>query len=182
MKAHRHFLWLAAMVVTAIAGAAAAPAPKGPTPPPLSPRFLQVRERIDALLLKRSTPPEAPDPINNPFRVGSALPVAPIVRGVSDGGGVPSVRSSEARGQALAILDQLIPTLKIGGKMGMGTKASVGGQVKLVSINGRLYKKGDVIPAQWQNQPVYLRVREVTDDSVTLALDEATRTVKMPKL
>jgi hypothetical protein len=52
-----------------------------------------------------------------------------------------------------------------------------GGKQQLV-VNSRPYKEGDIIPTQVQGQPVYLRVRAISRNSITLALNDTEMTLK----
>ena len=45
-------------------------------------------------------------------------------------------------------------------------------------INAKPYKENDVIQSQVQGESVYLRIRQITRDSVTLLLNEAETTLK----
>lgn len=162
---------LLAGVVLRAAEAPPAPATPEPAKPPanlpLSPRFKQVRERIDALFHLRNDAPPAPDPRGNPFRPagpslapppGAVTPSAPI-----------ALETAPAGDQALLLA--AVGTLKITGGVERGGDS-------LIGINAKLYKKGDVVQAVVQGQPVYLRVREVSGRTATLVLNDAETTVK----
>jgi hypothetical protein len=158
----------AATGTTATAPTAAAVAAKAAVVVPLSPRFQQVRTRVDALFQYRNAKPAPIDPSHNPFRpagvfiptivVGdtrNAAPVTPEVQQVTD----------------LALLQQTVATLKIGGRF------EVGGR-DLRMINSRLYKENDVVQVPGQaGQTVYLRVKAVTPKSLTLSLNQAEMTI-----
>lgn len=151
-------LWLGPLL------AAAEPAAKAPTRAgtPVPPRFKQVRDRIDALFRHRNEPPPPLGPETNPFRLpGSTLP-ASTPRGES--------AAAETRGPELITLQQAAATLRISGTF------ELNGQAHLV-INARPYKAGDVIPAPVGGETVYLRVRDISRRSVTLALNEAELTL-----
>ena len=133
---------------------------------PQSPRFNQVRARIDALYQHRNEPPPPPNPRANPFRT----PGAPL----------PAVTTEPAKGEPLpppepasdlAILEKGASTLKISGIF------EIAGKSHLV-INARPYKEGDAVPAQVNGETVYLRVRTIARRSVTLALNSAEMTLK----
>jgi hypothetical protein len=135
---------------------------KGPVVPPLTPRFLQIRDHIDALFHYRNEPPPPPDPRSNPFRAaGSTLPVIG-----ENGAPVPESVISD-----LTLLQQAVAPLKVSGTVEKDN------QLQLV-INARPYKKNDVVQSQVQGQTVYLRVRELTHHTVTLALNETELTLK----
>ncbi|MSU66364.1 MAG: hypothetical protein EXS38_09750 [Opitutus sp.] len=61
----------------------AAGAAKAPTSPPLSPRFKQVRDRIDALFQRRNDTPPPPDARMNPFRAPRVVVDVPAPPGVA---------------------------------------------------------------------------------------------------
>lgn len=142
---------------------AVVPAGKTPPPPPLSPRFVQVRERIDALFRNRITTPPPIDARQNPFR-----PAGVFVPTVATPDGRTAPVEQPATDQVL--LQEAMTTLKIGGVFEIK-----GRQHR--TVNGRPYKEGDVIPAQAQGQPVYLKVKSLTPKAMTLALREAETTV-----
>jgi hypothetical protein len=173
MNARRYLSLLVAFALGATAAGAAEPAPpaaKAPRPatPPLSPRFIQVRERIDALFQHRNAAPGVPDPRTNPFRAAGSAPVATPAVATTAAAREPAADPPPAD---LALLQQAVAVLKVNGTF------EVGDQFHLV-LNARLYKNGDVIQVQVQGQPVYLRVREITRHSVTLAFNETEITLK----
>jgi hypothetical protein len=149
----------AAPVLAPAAGAA-----KAPPPPPLSPRFIQVRNRIDALYRHRTSSPAPLDPRQNPFRPAGVF-VAPVV--APDGRTIvaPIEQSTDE-----TLLRDAVALLKVGGVFEVGKK-----QHRVV--NGRPYKEGDVIPAQLPGQTVYLRIKALSAKSMTLGLKEAETTI-----
>jgi hypothetical protein len=161
MKRTKLFLLVSGSVWAAVGVfAATAPAPKPPAPPPLSPRFIQVRERINALFQHRNESPPPPDLRANPFRPAGA-PVAP-----GDGARPTAVASND-----LSLLQQAIATLKVGGTGERDDQP-------FVVVNNRTYKKNDVIPARAEGEMVYLRVGEITRHSLTVSLNETELTLK----
>jgi len=168
--------FIALLVVPAVAAAlpaaaasappAPAPAPKQSVASPLAPRFKQVRERIDALFLHRNAPPAPPDPKHNPFRTPGARPVAPVAEGVAASNAAPPPQADN-----LGQLQQAVATLKVSGVF------EKGGRSHLV-INARPYQQGDVVQTLVQGEKVYLRVKDISKRSVTLALHDAELTLK----
>jgi hypothetical protein len=147
--------------------------PKGSVaPPPLPPRFRQVRGHMGALFDTRNAAPPAPtDPRANPFRPAGAVPNAPLV--VADGTTVDPV----AINIDLTTLQQAVATLKVRGVVQRGTLL----QLVITSAPGKegTYKEGDIINVLLPpGDPVHLRVRQVSRYSVTLALNDAEMTLK----
>ena len=164
---------LAAAAAKAPAPAAANPAdavPAAAKPPvvPLSPRFLQVRHRIDTLFGHRSATPPPLDPRHNPFRPAGAFVEAPTDART---GGTTGPVVAENPSNDLTLLQQSVATLRMGGVV------EKDGKLHLV-VNSRLFKEGDVIQTQVQGQAVYLRVRSIAQKSLTLALNESEMTLK----
>ena len=152
-------------LVAPLFGAAAketanAPA-KGPAaPPPLSPRFKQVRDRIYVIFHNRNETPPPPDPKANPVRLPGAPEVAVLKSGGGDG---PPI---EAASSDLARLQQGVATLKVSGTF------EKDGKLYLV-INGKPYKDNEIIQTQVQGEPVYLRVRQISRKGATVVLNDA---------
>ncbi len=182
MTTPRHRLPLLLLAALAALTAGAAEPPPGekkvpvptaksavlPAPPPLSPRFKQVRERIDALFLHRNEPPPPIDPRKNPFRPAGATPVA-----VLPGGG-PTANLPPPPPPPSADLDVLrlgAAALKVAGTV------QINGRAHLI-INQAPYKEGDVLNVRVKGQPVYLRVKNISRYSYTLSLNEAEISVK----
>jgi len=164
--ASRLSILASALVLAAVSfgGEAPATAPRTSTSQPLAPRFKQVRDRIADLYQHRNETPPAPDPKLNPFRTpGSAVVLVgdELVRDMR----VPPPAST------LAVLQQAAATLKVSGTF------EIGGTSYLV-INARPYKSGDIVQTQVGGESVYLRVREISRRSVTLALNDAEMTLK----
>lgn len=161
----------AAVKETAAPPAKAPPGPpKAPGAGPLSPRFKQIRERINALFEHRNEPPEPPDPRYNPFRPPGAVPVAAgpaaNARDPAVAAQIPAPLSSD-----LALLQQAVATLKVSGTF------QIGGRSHLV-INAKPYKVGEVIQTKVKGESVFLRVRAISRNSVTLGLNGAEMTLK----
>ncbi len=161
-------------ILTAVKAKGPPPVSKTPPPPvPLSPRFQQVREKMAALFEARNAPPVPPDPRSNPFRPPGAAPVAPVAPPpVPDGAPpAPIVVNND-----LALLQQAVATLRVKGTVQLGKTI----QLVITSALGKegTYKEGDVINVNLTPDPVHLRVRVITRNSVTLTLGEAEMALK----
>ncbi len=152
---------------TAAAASTPAAAVAPATPPPLSPRFQQVRDRIEVLFGHRNAPPPPADPRRNPFRPPGAAPVAAAPVGAPAENGPPPT----AAAVDLALLKQTAATLKVGGTI------EIGGRPHLI-INQVPYKEGDMINTRAKGQPVFLRVKHISRYSYTLSLNAAELSVK----
>jgi hypothetical protein len=167
-------LFLAVAAAAGLSMAAEAPATAKSPPasqPPLSPRFKQVRQKIDVLFKNRGETPPAPDPRQNPFRPAGAVAVADAGRAAGASGEVNLPAVPEPPSSDLTKLQGSVATLKIGGRL------QTGGQLYLM-INGKPYKENEVITTQVQGEPVYLRIRQISSREVTLGLNEAEMTLK----
>ncbi len=148
---------------------AAAAEGKLPPAPVISPRFKQVRERIDALFSNRNDTPAAPDLRFNPFRSpGAVVEPRPTVAPESSAASEPLPVASATD---LARLQQAVATLKVSGTFEKDSRL-------FLVINAKPYKDNDVLQTQVQGEPVYMRVRQVSRHSVTVVLNEAEMTLK----
>jgi hypothetical protein len=144
---------------------------KLPPVPVVSPRFKQVRERIDALFSNRNETPAPPDPRHNPFRSPGTVIEARPVAAPEPASSTPSEPLPVASATDLARLQAAVATLKVSGTF------EKDGRLFLV-INAKPYKDNDVLQTQIQGEPVYMRVRQVSRHSVTVVLNEAEMTLK----
>ncbi len=144
---------------------------KAPAAPPLSPRFKQVRDRIDALFHNRYETPPPPDARLNPFRPPGAVVAAPAPSPGGRDAPVVQVVAPKPVLDDTALLQASVATLKISGNF------EKGGRSYLVII-GKPSAAKDVVQTQVQGETVYLRIRQITRDSVTLVLNEAETTLK----
>lgn len=166
------FLLLAATGPLPAAEPAATAAAKLPPVPPLSPRFKQVRERIDALFSNRNETPAPPDARANPFRSpGAVIEARPVTAPEPTSSTTPNEPLPVASATDLARLQAAVATLKVSGTF------EKDGRLFLV-INAKPYKDNDVLQTQIQGEPVYMRVRQVSRHSVTVVLNEAEMTLK----
>ncbi|MDO8541678.1 MAG: hypothetical protein Q7S40_14670 [Opitutaceae bacterium] len=163
----RHCFTLGLLLVLAAASPAAEkpPAAKAPTPSGMAPRFKQVRDRIDTLYQHRNNPPAPPVAAENPFRPAAGA------AGAATSTGSTATTPAEASATDLQTLQQAVAALRVSGIV------ETNGQIHLV-INSRPYKIGDVVPAAVNGEPVYLRVREIGRNIVTLALNETEMDLK----
>lgn len=146
---------------------ASAATPAGKVPP-LSPRFRQIRDRIDALFQHRNAALPPLDPRLDPFRPPGAVPEIPAVKTAdSNTAAAPVVAPSSD----VKLLQESMATLKVSGVF------EIGGKQHLV-INSRPYKEGDVIQTQVRGVAVYLRVRQISRNSLVLVLNQAEMTLK----
>lgn len=135
-------------------------------------RFQQVRDRINALFSTRIATPPPPDLRYNPFRPIGAGPPVPG-RDVSTGREPPPRVSPSSD---LAVLQQAVATLKVRGVVERAGRS-------LLTINSGpnkdgTYKEGDVLTVIVQDEPVHLRVRQITRYSVMFSLNDAEYTLK----
>lgn len=149
----------------AVGGAASAKAPS------LSPRFQEVRDRINALFEHRNAALPSFNPRFDPFRTSGAS-VAPPAATASPAEGVPVPVVAAA--SDVSLLQASVAGLKVSGIV------EIGGKQHFV-INSRPYKEGDVIQTHAQGVPVYLRIREINRGAMVLALNQAETTLKWPK-
>ena len=159
-------------IISAVKTKGPPPVPKGPVPPPpLSPRFRQTRERIAALFDPRNAAPAPPDPRTNPFRPIGAVASVP-------GSTTENAPSAPVAPIAdLATLQQAVATLRVKGTVQLGRTL----QLVITSAPGKegTYKEGDIINVVLPpGDPVHLRVRQVSRNSVTLTLNDAEMTLK----
>lgn len=157
-------LWFIAPVGAAEKAAAdkAPAAPAGPARIPAA-RFKQVRDRAAALFQSRNQPPADPVPVENPLRT-----VADVARPSGD---TEPARNNEPAPTELDTLQQAVATLRVSGMFEKdGTS--------YLAINSKPYRVGDVVPTVVQGETIYLRVREIDRNSITLALNDTEVTLK----
>lgn len=127
----------------------------------LTPRFKQIRERTAALYQHRNYPPPAPAPLDNPFRPAGPLAAA----------GPRGAHPAAASASDLATLQQAVAMLRVSGIV------EKDGESYLI-MNDKAYKIGSVVQVTVEGETIYLRVREIGRNSVTLALHETEITLK----
>ena len=148
-----------------------------PPPLPLSPRFLQVRDRVKQLYGNREEPRPPIDSRNNPFRsqpvVGTPTPApassAPqLASTTTPATGAPVVEPPPppAANPNLALLKQATALLKVTGAVERDGRT-------LLNINQALYKEGEVVKVTIKGQSVLLRIKKLSRTSLTLTLGDA---------
>lgn len=136
-------------------------------------RFKEIEDRLAVLFRHRQG--KKPDLTRNPFQAPTAPVVAvaapPPVPGEPGTKPADTGEAASAAGASLALLQQAAATLKVTGNL------ESGGQFR-VMINSRPYQEGDLVPTLVAGETVYVRVKEISGRSVTLALNDAEMTLK----
>ena len=139
---------------------------------PASPK---VQQRIDALLKRRLKPEALPVDLPNPFQVitgnGNLRDFSQDdsnSKGSDDNGGGAS---GAAVASNVDILSSAVARLKFGGIIVLKD------QSKIV-INGVSRKEGDMLPADWNNTVVYLKIGRLRPGEVILQYGDASATLK----
>ena len=140
-------------------------------PPPLSPRFQQVRDRIAALLGHRNDAPPVADPRKNPFRPAGAAPAEPVKGRPPGAPAVNAAPKPVTSGTDYQMLQAAATTLKVSGTI------QINGLGHLI-INQVPYKEGDILKARVNGNPVFVRVKHISRYSYTLSLNNAELSVK----
>lgn len=123
-------------------------------------RAKQTRERLEILFRHRDETPAAPTASQNPFRTSDDTPTT---AGAASATGEPAKAAPPSSEETT--LKAAVATLKISGTV------VISGQIN-VSINQETYREGSVITARVQGAPVYLRIRRISNNSVTFVLNE----------
>jgi hypothetical protein len=133
-------------------------------------RYALTKSRIAALLDQRVHPTPLPARLPNPFyRVPEAAATEPRDT-QPDLATVPAAPDlSDAD-----VLAKFAAAVKISGYL------EIGGSPRL-TINSTLCRTGDVIPYGPRDRQVYIQVQKITPDTVTLKLNDATQSVRVPK-
>ena len=153
-------------------------ATKAAGPPPLSPRFQQVRDRIKALYGNRDEPRSPYDPRQNPFRsqvVAAEPPPVATTTTTTPGQTLPPLAPPPpppAEDSNLALLKQAVTQIKPSGTY------TVQGRVH-VSISSNLYKEGDIVKTTVKGQVVLLRITKLSLTSLTFTLNDAEMTIRL---
>ena len=150
-----------AILLVALAGFTAARAADPIPASAFAARAKQTRDRLEILFRHRDETPSVPTASQNPFRTPDDPPASTTISASTPGEPPrPAAPSSEE-----AILKAAVATLKISGTV------VISGQVN-VSINQETYREGSIITACVQGTPVYLRIRRISNNSVTFVLNE----------
>lgn len=123
-------------------------------------RAKQTRARIEILFRHRNDSPPPLDPAQNPFRTSSDLSAA-VTSSSPNTGSQPAEPTSDD-----LLLKRAVATLKISGTVVIGDQVNV-------TINQETYREGGIITARILGAPIYLRIRRITPNSVTFALNDA---------
>jgi len=138
------------------------------TPSTTNPRFKQTHAHIEALFQNRRTSAKAPDPRQNPFRTAGELLPSVVQAPVSPGENAPPAPAPSSDED---LLRQAVATLKVGGIVLIDGRAQL-------TINKDTYKEGDILTARVQAVPVYLRIRQITSNSIVFVLNNAELTLR----
>lgn len=147
-----------------LAMAATAISLQGATPVIGSQLFQDTDARIDGLFQQRNNPPKPPGPLDDPFRIGDA-PLASNLNLSSNPTVAPTPDNSDE-----SVLRQAAGGLVFGGILQIG-------DVQVLVINKASYKEGGILGVRLQGNVVYLRILSITNNSVTLGLNEARLTL-----
>ena len=133
-------------------------------------RYALTKARIATLLEQRMNPAPLPASLPNPFYHSLDIPIAETPATTTPDIVVPTgPDSSDAD-----TLARFAATMKVGGLVNRN------GQPHLM-INSTLCKPGDVIPTGGRDNKIYIQVLRLTQDEVTLGLNQIEQTVKLRK-
>ena len=137
---------------------------RGATPVIGAQLFQDTNARIEDLFQNRNNPPKPPEPLDNPFRpMDEAIAGANNAAGAAgDSTATPLVRESADE----ALLRQAYSRITFGGLLQVGGRP-------MVVINKATYKEGGLLIVRVQGNDVYLRIVQLTNDSITLGLRDA---------
>lgn len=147
---------------------------------PLTPRFQQVRERINVLYGNREAPPPPIDARHNPFRsqpIASA-PTPPASTAASGPAGTGPAPATLPVGEPLpppanpniALIKQAAALLRVTGFVERDGRT-------LLNINQALYREGETVKVAVKGQTVLLRIKKLSRTSLTVTLGEAEHTI-----
>lgn len=142
-----------------LAGIAAGPL-RAATPVIGAQLFADTNARIEDLFHFRNNPPKPPGPMDDPFRIGDAPLANNLNLNGTGTGPLPPGAPDDV------VLHQAAAGLVFGGIL------EVNGNQVLV-INKAPYKEGGILAVRMQGTPYYLRIVQITSNSVTLGLNEA---------
>lgn len=145
------------------------------TAPAISPTP-KLQRRIDILLKRRTKLEALPPELPNPFQVNLGLG-GPRDGALADNASRNSKDDDTASGSTapapsnVDILSSIVSRLRFGGMIVLKD------QIKVV-INGVQRREGDMVPAEWNNSVVYLKITKVTSTDVVLRYNDADATLK----
>jgi hypothetical protein len=138
----------------------------------ISDRYALTKARIGSLLEPRMHPVPLPATLPNPFyrepelapeTGGTPGPAVPV-----EGAQLPAEPDATDAGT----LAKFVATLKVSG-------TTVLNGVPRLTLNQTLCKAGDIIPVEVKGRTVYIQVLKITDDVLTLGLNEEQQTVRI---
>ncbi len=159
-----------ALAVAWLASASLAAGASGPTPE----NSAKMQQRIDLLLKRRLKLESLPVDPPNPFQVNMTGSItreparddnSPRPARIDDIA-TASGAASPAGPSNIDILTSIVPRLKFGGII-------VQKDTTKVVINGVPRREGDMVPADWNNTVVYVKVLKLTNTDVVLRYNDA---------
>lgn len=138
---------------------------------PLKARFHRVRAEMDGLYHYRIKP--APfDASGNPFKISPSMAIsevshetAPVGKDLTKPAIPDTVQPLAAPEGGEVLLKHAIELTKIGGVVTMNDTTQL-------TVDGQLHKEGDLFTARVHSRLVGIRIKKLTNTSVTLALDD----------
>ena len=129
--------------------------------------FQDTNTRIEDLFQNRNNPPKPPGPLDNPFRpMDAPIITDPSTTDGSNSSAGPVIRETPDE----SLLRQAYSRLTFGGLLKVGDRP-------LVVINKATYKEGGLLIVKVQGNDVYLRIVKLTNDRITLGLNDARLTL-----
>jgi hypothetical protein len=139
-------------------------------------RYALTKVRIAALLDTRMNPVPLPANLPNPFYRPTDLAAPDGNRGgpgvVPGGTGTSPDLPTEPDASDAGTLAKFISTLKVSG-------VTVMKGVSHLTLNQTLCKAGDIIPVDVKGRTVYVQVKAITPDQLTLRLNEEEQVVRL---
>lgn len=152
--------------------------------PPADTATRNLQQRIDALLKQRLKPEPLPVTPPNPFQVTGGAKretspddAPPRAAPPAERGGAASVTTAEGPAKDLANVNPSEVLIACATKLKLGGVLILKEQLQIV-VNGTPRKEGDVIPADWNNSIIYLRVARLLPGQLVLRYGEAEVTMK----
>jgi hypothetical protein len=162
----RPFIFLLATALLAGPAAAQAPSALSETLKKVSARYALTEKRIADLVGRRLNPQPLPAALPNPFYAGVELSelAAPEPE--------PELLPDSPDISDADTLAKIAPTLRFTGLVTRDRQLHV-------IINSIVCKAGDVIPISGRDTPIFIQVRKIAPDTVTLGLNEAEMVVPL---
>lgn len=134
-------------------------------------RYARTEERINLLVGRRQKPEPLPASLPNPFYRGvESSELATLAeKPVEEAPAAPDISDADT-------LARVAPTLRLGGLV-------VRNQQPHLTINSAICKAGDVIPVPGKDKdsPIFIQVRKITPDALTLGLNDAELTLPLKR-